>query len=326
MSNELLEEFTYWLEESTYSLDESDAADVTTLVKYTDTFLRWRADAPLALLTEDDVLTFMVDHCPRELALPAEHAGDVCEAMVEFCLFLGLTRRLRGGPDQGRLLARRANKLESAVCAAIADQTNNALARSPEYASEVAVPDLTDADLDTLMRVMNTAPREQCSEMLAAWKPALSAPERAGIVAASIIDSTEAGSRLAGLHLLGMFESDVAEPYMRQLLDTAAAGHAAIWLLDHGLADGDTVGRFITPAIMVDILSQLLDHPDALCEQFLGGNNPYRMLEFFWHHPAPETAAVLEVLGRHLPDRVLAKEARRAAVKHRSWLANRNCA
>ena len=46
------------------------------------------------------------------------------------------------------------------------------------------------------------------------------------------------------------------------------------------------------------------------------------MLEFFGRHPAPETAAVLDVLGRHLPDRALAKQARKAAFKHRSWMAN----
>jgi hypothetical protein len=314
MSDELLADFTDWL-------DESDEPDVLALVDHAETFLRWRADAPLASLTEDDVLTFMLDHCPRQLALPAESAGDVCDAMAEFCMFLGQTRRLRGGPDQGRLLARRANTLERAMRAAIADQTDNATAKS-----RGATPDLTEVALDTLIAVINSAPREQHSALLAEWKPMLSAPERAGIVAASITDSTDAGSRLAGLNLLGMFHTDVAEPYMRQLLDTAAAGHAAIWLLDHGLADGDAVGGFITPAIMVDILSQLVDHPEVLCEQFVGGHDPHRMLEFFWRHPAPETAAVLDVLGRYLPDRVLAKEARRAGVKHRSWLANRDCA
>lgn len=319
MSNELLADFTDWL-------DESDEPDVMVLVSHAETFLRWRADAPLASLTEDDVLTFMLDHCPRQLALPAESAGDVCDAMMEFCMFLGQTRRLRGGPEQGRLLARRANNLERAMRAAIADQTDDAMARSPGSDMDDPAPGLTEVALDTLIAVINSLPKEQHSTLLAAWKPMLSAPERAGIVAASITDATDAGSRLAGLNLLGMFDTDVAEPYMRQLLDTAAAGHAAIWLLDHGLADGDTVGGFITPAIRVDILSQLVDHPEVLCDQFVGGHDPHRMLEFFWRHPAPETAAVLDVLGRHLPDRVLAKEARRAGVQHRSWLANRDCA
>ena len=315
MSKELLADFTDWL-------DECGAADATELVKHADTFLRWRANAPLESLNEDDICTFLLEWCPRQRATPAELAGEVCEAMVEFSLFLGFTGRLRGGRQRGRLLARRANTLEHAMRAVIADHTNCVPATSPGAGSQRSAPDLTDVDLATLASVMFSAPREQRSTLLAAWKPALSAPERAGIVAASITDSTDAGTRLVGVLLLGMFDTDVAEPYMRQLLDTAAAGHAAIWLLDHTLADGDTVGGFITPAIMVDILSQLLDHPDVLCEQFLAGYHPHRMLDFFWRHPAPETAAVLDVLGRHLPDRTLAKEARGAGIKHRSWMAN----
>ncbi|MCB0923426.1 MAG: hypothetical protein KDB50_02600 [Mycobacterium sp.] len=34
------------------------------------------------------------------------------------------------------------------------------------------------------------------------------------------------------------------------------------------------------------------------------------------------TPAVLDALGQHLPDRALAKQARKAALRHRSWLAN----
>lgn len=64
------------------------------------------------------------------------------------------------------------------------------------------------------------------------------------------------------------------------------AGHAAIWLMEHDLAEADAVGGFVTPAIMVDILSQMVDHPDVLCEQFLAGHDPEAMLEFFWRHRA----------------------------------------
>lgn len=83
-------------------------------------------------------------------------------------------------------------------------------------------------------------------------------------------------------------------------------------------------GGFITPATIVDILSQLVDHPDVLCDQFFTGRDPWRMLEFFWRHRAPETGAVLDVLGRHLPDSTLAKQARKALVKHRSRMADEN--
>ena len=183
--------------------------------------------------------------------------------------------------------------------------------------------DLTEADLPDLIAAMDAQPEQQHTAMLAAWKSTLTASDKAAIVAAMITDATDARTRLIGMRLLGMFDAGVAEPHIRQLLDTAAAGHAAIWLLDRGLADGDTVGGFITPAVLADILSQLVDHPVVLCEQFLRGHDPDGMLEFFWRHPAPEMAAVLDVLGRHLPDRALAKQARTAAIKHRSWMANR---
>jgi len=201
----------------------------------------------------------------------------------------------------------------------------------PEYLPGAGIvlrtaTDLTEVDLPDLITAMDSQPAEQHSAMIAGWKPSLPTSERAGLVTAMIADADDADTRLAGLRLLEMFDADVAEPHMRQLLDNAAAGHAAIWLLDHGLADGDTVGEFITPAVMVDILSQLVDHPDVLCEQFLGGHDPDLMLESFWRHPAPETAAVLDALGRHLPDRALAKQARKAAIKHRSWMANEGLA
>jgi hypothetical protein len=185
-----------------------------------------------------------------------------------------------------------------------------------------AAAELTEVDLNDLIAAMDEAPPEQHSAMLAAWQPSLSESERAGAVAAMITDTDEAHTRLVGLRLLGMFDPDVAEPHMRQLLDTTAAGHAAIWLLDHGLADPDTVGGFITPAALLDILSELVEVPEVLCEQFLSAPDPDAILEFLWRHPAPETAAVLDALGRHLPDRALAKQARKAALRHRSWLAN----
>jgi hypothetical protein len=197
----------------------------------------------------------------------------------------------------------------------------------PQYLPEAGImlrtaPDLTEATMLDLIAALDSIPAEQHSVVLATWQPSLPDSVRAGLVAGLVAEAPDAGTRLVGLRLLDMFDPGAVEPHMRQLLDTAASGHAAVWLLDHGLADGDAVGTFITPAIMVDILSLLVEHPDVLCAQFLGGHDPEGFLEFFWRHPAPETAAVLDVLGQHLPDRALAKQARKAAIKHRSWMAN----
>ena len=153
---------------------------------------------------------------------------------------------------------------------------------------------------------MDQAPPEQHSAMLA--MAAVAAGVRAGRGRRRCDHRRARGhTRLVGLRLLGMLDAAVAETHMRQLLDTTAAGHAAIWLLEHGLAaDAETVGAFVTPAVMVDILSELIDHPDALCETVPRRHDPDAMLEFFWRHRAPETLAVLDALGQHLPDRALA--------------------
>ena len=183
--------------------------------------------------------------------------------------------------------------------------------------------DVTDLELADLIDVMADVPHEQHSALLQQWRPALTATERAALVSALIAEADDAHTRLVGLRLLGMFDTAVAESQMRQLLDSTAAGHAAIWLLEEGLADADSVSGFITPAVLLDMLSLLVDEPDELCRLFLAGHHPEDALEFFWRHRAPETAEVLDILGRHLPDAKLAKQARKAAMRHRSWIANR---
>lgn len=47
------------------------------------------------------------------------------------------------------------------------------------------------------------------------------------------------------------------------------------------------------------------------------------LIEEIWRHDRPETVELLEALGRHVTDKTLAKAARKAVVKHRSRLANR---
>jgi hypothetical protein len=53
-------------------------------------------------------------------------------------------------------------------------------------------------------------------------------------------------------------------------------------------------------------------------------DDQYAALDQIWRHPSSLTAPVLDALGQHHPDRALAKAARKAAIKHRSWMANRN--
>jgi hypothetical protein len=128
---------------------------------------------------------------------------------------------------------------------------------------------------------------------------------------------------MVGFVALHKFDIEVAEPLVRELLDTAVAGHAALWLIQRDRADHETLGNFIDVGVFVDVFSTVTESPEELCGLFAGAAEPLPLLESMWRHPAPETERVLDALGQHLADKSLAKAARKAAIRHRSWMANR---
>jgi hypothetical protein len=121
--------------------------------------------------------------------------------------------------------------------------------------------------------------------------------------------------------------SDVTEFLLewcpRRFKGHPVAGHAALWLISRERADAATVAGFVDVAVLVDVLAGDVDDPERLCSFFASLSEPLRLSDDIWRHPAPETAVVLDALGVHLPDRELAKAARKAAIRHRSWMANR---
>lgn len=80
------------------------------------------------------------------------------------------------------------------------------------------------------------------------------------------------------------------------------------------------------PAVVIRALAEQLDAggPAALVGSFdrLGPAGP-ELIERCWRTDDPSVLAVLEALGRHHLDRPTAKGARKAALQHRSWIANR---
>ena len=155
------------------------------------------------------------------------------------------------------------------------------------------------------------------------WRAHRPVAERVQMLTETIALSASAQSRMMGFVALSMFDIEVVEPLVRQLLDTPVAGHAALWLISMGRADSATLGGFVDVGVLIDVLASDVEHPEALCATFTCVPEPLQLLENMWRHPAPETVDVLDALGRHLPDSKLAKAARKAAVRHRSWLANR---
>ncbi|ORW28754.1 hypothetical protein AWB91_25945 [Mycobacterium paraense] len=183
-----------------------------------------------------------------------------------------------------------------------------------------SVAEAGGAELIDAMLAADDAQREA---LVAGWQADRPVVERVRMLTEAIAEAPSAASRLMGFVALHMFDIDVVEPLVRQLLDTPVAGHAALWLMSVDRADAETLGSLVDTAVLVDVLAGSVDDPKELCTLFGAAQEPLRLLENMWRHPAPETAPVLDALGRHLPDRTLAKAARKAAVRHRSWIANR---
>ena len=188
-----------------------------------------------------------------------------------------------------------------------------------------SIPDLATASATELLDALKMAGLE-LDDAIARWQPDAPATQRARMLVDAILPAGSAEARLRGFSALQVIGPDAAAPFVRQLLDSPVAGHAALFLLQTGQASDAEVGVFLDIGPMVDILSTVLDEPDALCELFLSSTRSADALEMIttmWRHPQPETLAVLQSLGKHLPEKHLAKAARKAVMQHRSWMANR---
>lgn len=161
------------------------------------------------------------------------------------------------------------------------------------------------------------------AEILERWRVDEPVEVRAQAIASHVIDADSAG-RMVAFDVFTSMGPDVAGPVVRQLLDSSAGSHAAAFLLEHGLATSEEVGGFIDLTPLVDMLTMASGEPEVFDELFrqamatIDGD----LVEELWRHDQPETLLVLEAAGKHVTDKALAKRARGAARKHRSWLAN----
>jgi hypothetical protein len=185
------------------------------------------------------------------------------------------------------------------------------------------VDDIADGDATALIDAMLLADDGTHTALVANWQANRPAVERVQMLTEAVAAAPSAADRMMGFSALHEFDIEVVEPLVRQLLDTPVAGHAALWLIQRGRADAESLASFVDVAVLVDVLSSEVESPEELCSLFTGMSAPLGLLDSMWRHPAPETVVVLDALGRHLEDRALAKAARKAAVRHRSWIANR---
>ncbi|WP_214413646.1 hypothetical protein [Sphaerisporangium fuscum] len=182
-------------------------------------------------------------------------------------------------------------------------------------------PDPAEGDAEALISgLLDGVPAEQAERDIASWLERRTPEQAAGELLEAVRGGT-AVSRGVAVTIVDRIGPGAA-PAMRPFLDDPELRpHVVHWLNSHGLG-----APALTPEevlwMSVDMLALALpgaeDDPEELAENLAAAGPPVHVIEEMWRVEHPDVAEVLDLLGRHLPDRELAKAARKAAFKARS--------
>jgi hypothetical protein len=173
---------------------------------------------------------------------------------------------------------------------------------------------------------------EACAEMdvesmeaeLSAWLERRRPAQAVAELTEALAGTKSPEVRLLGFHALGRMP-EVAEPQVRRLAMTPAAGHARLWLVEHGY-EAAVVAPEDPPEAVLEVLGAALDQGgfEALVEALAAAGTAAQQVALvgrLWRVQSETVLAVLEGIGHHHPDGEVARAARRGVLQHRSWLA-----
>ncbi len=191
------------------------------------------------------------------------------------------------------------------------------------------LPSAADLSAAALLASIEDAPTMPVDELWVEWQPSWSAADKIEALVAALDGPTTATTRSATMMLLGV-EPVIAEPYVRGLLDTVFASHAAAWLLAQDLElPADAEAAAIGVGVACDFLWQIVEHdgPGEMC-QMLTTMIDQDLLVIFVDDLArcdfDEVADVLAAIGAAFPDRRVAKAAKGALHKFKSRRGRRS--
>ncbi|MFI1399728.1 hypothetical protein [Streptomyces sp. NPDC020681] len=191
-----------------------------------------------------------------------------------------------------------------------------------------AVGDLSgkgaDALLDALARYPEPAARAETERWLARREPAAATHDL--LAAARGSDEGAPLRRLHAQQALTLVGAQ-AEPEVRAVLDDAELGGLArVWLAERGAPDVPAPPESMIFWLAIDTIAAQLDAEGELEELqglvvgLVGQHSGF--FDAAWRVDHPSTAEVLEAMGRLHPDKLVSKEARKAAFKARSRPGN----
>ncbi|MCG5212372.1 hypothetical protein [Streptosporangium sp. KLBMP 9127] len=182
--------------------------------------------------------------------------------------------------------------------------------------------DLAEAGAQELIEgLLSGVPAELAEEDIARWLQRRGAAEAAGELLAAAAGGAPAVARGIAVTIVDRLGAE-AEPAVRAHLgDAELRPHAIHWLSSRGL-----VAPVLTQQEMlwvsVDMLALAMpaaeDDLEIFAENMAASGPPAHLIEEMWRVDHPDVVAVLELLGRSLSDRQVAKAARKAAFKARS--------
>ncbi|MGH3905262.1 MAG: hypothetical protein ACRDTE_13890 [Pseudonocardiaceae bacterium] len=141
--------------------------------------------------------------------------------------------------------------------------------------------------------------------------------------------ATPAPVVLAVLTQLDGLVGEYAIPAVTAMLDGPHDSFAVQLLTSAGALDPTEVGpdRLLRAGIDLMVVAYDVGGPEdllaALAAGDCGPDEQAALLEHFWRTEHPRVAELLEVIGEHHPDKRVAKSARKALLRHRSFIASR---
>lgn len=174
-----------------------------------------------------------------------------------------------------------------------------------------------DADADGLLDAVAGWPPEAFEAEVRAWAGGRPDPSEELAAAARHANGLERSNLV--FEALGVIGEEAA-PAVRALgRDAVLRPLAMSWLADRGYGPPEGVARSDEPAGMVQALAMLLvgGGHDALSAAARNGDLQVAEIDRLWRVDDPWTGLVLEALGG-VPDKKVAKAARRALFKHRN--------
>jgi hypothetical protein len=187
-----------------------------------------------------------------------------------------------------------------------------------------AIPDLSDAPADTLLRALIVLDAEQTVDEMAGWC-ATRTPEGIADLAAAIRDAgDEAVALLPGFFTALTCFGPEAEPQVRRLLeDPRLRPYGVAWLVDKEIEKVDALDQGDVPVLLLDQVAATLviGGPTAVPEAMTAFGDhaaQLRVIDMVWRVDSPYTDEVLTSIADCHSSSVVAKAARKALFKRRS--------